>query len=93
MKKKSYDSGIGKVRSFDEIKIEKTRLRMETLETREGIRSGYQRILNEFTFSRIMETIGEQLASRTSVISKAYTAGKNLFSKIRHKKKKKTKES
>lgn len=93
MKKKSYDSGIRKVRSFEELKNEKARLRMESLKTKEGIRSDYRRILNEFTFSKIVGTVAEQLASSTSVLSKAFTAGKNLFSKIRHKKKKKSKES
>ena len=88
-KKNNQDNRAPKVRSFEELKLEKSRLRMEVLKTEEGIRTDYHKILDAFTFSRIVGNVAEQLASKTSVLSKTFAAGKKIVTRFREKKKKK----
>lgn len=93
MKKKKYKSRIRKVRSFDELKLAKARLREEVLKTNNEIRSDYRHLLNEFSLGRIVGNIAEQLSTKTSVLSRAFSAGKKIITRIHEKRKNKIRNS
>ena len=91
MKNKSR-SNIRKISSLHDLHSEKLRLKEELKRTEEGIKSDYHHILDAFSFRNIMNTVTEDITHVSTTFSKAFSFGKNLFGKVK-KKKKKTREA
>jgi hypothetical protein len=71
-----------------ELQLEKVRLQMELVRTEDNIKNNYRHILSALSFRNIISTITE-LTSTTSIVSKAFTLGKNLLGRRKKKKQQK----
>ena len=85
--KNKAKTNIRKIHSLQELQAEKLRLEEELRNTEEGINSSYHHILDAFSFRNILKTVTEDVAKTTTVISNAFSMGKNLFGKLKKKKK------
>ena len=91
--KHKIKSNIRKVRSLDDLRSEKQRLKSELHKAEEGIHSGYHHILDLLSFRNILKTVTDDIVTSSTVASKAFAVGKKLFEKVKKKKKKKKKEA
>jgi hypothetical protein len=73
---------------MQELQLEKARLNLELVKTEDKIKSNYHHILSAFSLKNIFSTVTE-LTSASSLVSKAFTLGKNWFDKRKKKKKQK----
>lgn len=80
---------IRAIRSLDDLRNERQRLKSELRSTEERIHSGYRHLLDMFSFGHIMKTVTHDIANSATVASKAFSVGKKLFEKVKKKKKKK----
>lgn len=85
MKNKSHT--IGKIRSLEDLKLEKARLEMDILKKENQIQSDYRQILDKLTFRNVIRNIKEDVALTTNVTSKVISVGKKLFGRKKKKKK------
>jgi hypothetical protein len=74
-----------------ELQMEKARMKLEMVRTEDKIKSNYHSILSAFSLRNLFSTVTE-LTSTTSIVSKAFTLGKNWLSKRKKKKKQKLQE-
>jgi len=82
-------TNIRKIRSLDELRSERHRLRGELQKTEDSIHSGYRHIIEMLSFRNIMKTVTEDIATTSTITSKAFSIGKKLFEKVKKKKKQK----
>jgi hypothetical protein len=87
--KHKIKSNIRKIRSLDDLRSEKQRLKSELQKTEEDIHSGYHHILDLLSFHNILKTVANDISTSSKVASKAFSIGKKLFEKVKKKKKKK----
>ena len=87
--KHKIKTNIRKIRSLDDLRSEKQRLKSELQKTEEDIHSGYRHILDLFSFHNILKTVANDISTSSTVASKAFFIGKKLFEKVKKKKKKK----
>lgn len=92
MKNKTHRK-IRTIRSLHDLELEKTRLKMDILKKEDQIKGNYREIVGVFTFKNIISIISQEIISRTSTISSAFTVGKSIFSIFKKKKKSKGKGS
>jgi len=90
--KHKIKSNIRKIRSLDDLRSEKQRLKSELQKTEEDIHSGYRHILDMLSFRNILKTVTDDIVTSSTVASKAFAVGKKLFEKVKKKKKKKEKK-
>jgi hypothetical protein len=89
---KHESHAIRKIRSFRELEREKARLKMEIVKTESNIKGKYRHLLDALTFRNLFHTVAEDIALTSSVFSKAYEIGKNIFGRRKKKKKKKNEQ-
>jgi hypothetical protein len=80
-------STIRKIHSMHELQLEQARLKLELVRTEDKIKANYRHILSAFSLRNIFSTVTTELSSTSSVISKAFTLGKNLLARRKKKKK------
>lgn len=86
MKNRSTHS-IGKIKSLEDLKLEKARLEMDILKKQNQIQSDYQQILDRLTLRNVFLRLKEDIALTTNITSKVISVGKKLFGKKKKKKK------
>jgi hypothetical protein len=69
-----------------ELQLEKARLKLELIRTEDKIKSNYRHILFAFSLRNIFSTVTTEL-STSSILSKAFTLGKNWLGSRKKKKK------
>jgi hypothetical protein len=85
-------SKIREIHSMHELQLEKARLQLELVRTEDKIKGNYRHILSAFSLRNIFTTVTD-LTSPTSIVTKAFTLGKNWLSRRNKKRKEaKTKE-
>ena len=87
--KHKIKTNIHKIRSLDDLRSEKQRLKNELEKTQESIHAGYHHILELFSFRNILKTVTDDIAASATVASKTFAVGKKIFEKVKKKKKKK----
>jgi vacuolar-type H+-ATPase subunit I/STV1 len=87
--KHKIKSNIRKVRSLDDLRSEKQRLKSELQKTEEGIHSGYHHIREMLSFHNILKTVTKEIATTSNFASKTFSIGKKILEKVKKKKKKK----
>jgi hypothetical protein len=80
---------IRTIRNLNDLKIEKIRLKGETLRVEERIHGNYRGIVEAFTLRNMIQRLATELTTTTSVVSSAFTLGKSIIGSFRKKKKKK----
>ena len=78
---------IGKIKSLEDLKLEKARLETDILKKENQIQSDYHQILNRLTLRNVFLRIKEDIALTTDITSKVISVGKRLFGKKKKKKK------
>jgi hypothetical protein len=78
---------IGKIKSLEDLKLEKARLQMDILKKENQIQSDYRQILDRLTLRNIFLRLKEDIALTTDVTSKVISVGKRIFGKKKKKKK------
>ena len=78
---------IGKIKSLEDLKLEKARLEMDILKKQNQIQSDYRQILDRLTLRNVFLRIKEDIALTTDITSKVISVGKRLFGKKKKKKK------
>jgi hypothetical protein len=78
-----------KIHSLKDLEMEKQRLKLEILKAENHIQTDYHNLLHSFTLKNIASNMFQDISATSSVVSKAFTIGKSLFSR---KKKKKQRE-
>jgi hypothetical protein len=81
-------TNIRKIRTLDDLKSEKLRLKGELLKTEEGIYANYHHIRDAFTFHNILKTVTDDITIASTAFSRVVSFGKTLFGKVKKKKKK-----
>lgn len=76
-----------RIKSLQDLQLEKAKVRMEIMKKEEHIRSDYRHIIEALTFKNILSSLVEDISVQSTVISKAFAIGKSLFSKRKGKKK------
>jgi len=79
---------IREIHTMHELQLEKTRLQLDLVRTEDKIKANYRHILSAFSLRNIFLTVTE-LASTSSIFSKAFTLGKNWFGRRKKKKQQK----
>jgi hypothetical protein len=78
-----------KIHSLKDLEMEKQRLKLEILKAENHIQTDYHNLLHAFTFKNIASNMIQDISATSTVVSKAFSIGKSLFSR---KKKKKQRE-
>jgi len=89
MKKNSYRLSSKRIRSLHDLELEKAKLEVEILKSEETIRSSYRHLIHRLTFRNLAGTLTDEIAARTSVLSKVISVGKSFLEKRKKKKKEK----
>jgi hypothetical protein len=76
-----------------ELQMEKARLQLDLVKKEGEIKSNYRHILSAFSFRNILSTVTTELTSSSSILSKAFTLGKNWLSRRKKKKKEKVQKA
>ena len=76
-----WRSSIRKIHSMHELQMEKARLQLDLVKKEGEIKSNYRHILSAFSFRNILSTVTTELTSSSSILSKAFTLGKNWLSR------------
>jgi len=87
---KKLHSNFHRVRSMQELKLEKIRLQMEEVITKEKIKENYRQIKDAFALRNIVTTVTTELGGTSSLLSKGISLGKSIFGKRKKKKKDRT---
>ncbi len=82
-----YTTKPSRIKSLEDLQLEKSKVRMEILKKEEHIRSDYRHILDALTFRNIVSNLADDITVQSAVISKAFTFGKSLFARRKKKKK------
>ena len=61
-----------KIRSLDDIRLEKLKLRLEIMKTEESIHSGYRDILQALSFKNIATTMINDVSASFTIWSKGF---------------------
>jgi hypothetical protein len=86
--KRKYDLPVRKIRSMEDLRIEKMKIRMEIANKEEQILHNYRFLKERLSLRHLTETISADVQLATTAFSKAFSLGKTLFGKIRKKKEK-----
>jgi hypothetical protein len=86
---KERRSSIRKIHSMHELQMEKARMKLELVKKEGDIKANYHQILSAFSLGNILSTVTTEFISPSSIVSKAFTLGKNWLSKRKKKKKEK----
>ncbi|MEI7661377.1 MAG: hypothetical protein WCK34_04235 [Bacteroidota bacterium] len=81
-----------KIHSLKDISLEKQRLQLEILKKEQDIHNGYRDILQALSFRNLASTVVNEIASSSSVLTKAFSIGKAFLSK-RKKKRRDTRDN
>jgi len=82
-----------KIRSLNDIRMEKLRLKLEIMKTEESISSAYREILQALTFKNIASAVVSDISATSSVVAKAISIGKAVLTGRKKKKHDKMKEA
>jgi hypothetical protein len=80
-----------KIRSVQDLKLEKSRLKIEMVKYEEKIKGNYRNIVDALTLKNLLQHLSYEISTTTSAVSTAVSLGKTLFGKLRKKKKNKEK--
>lgn len=78
---------IRNIRTVNDLKLEKARLKMEATRKEEQIRHNYRSIVDTLTLRNILQFVAGEITTASTTISTAFSLGKSLFSTFRKKKK------
>ena len=87
IKKNNPSYTVGKIKSLEDLKLEKARLELEILRTEDQIKGNYRHILEALTLRNIFHAISNDISAYSNAISKVYELGKNIFGRKKKKKK------
>jgi hypothetical protein len=76
-----------KIRSLEDLRLEKTKVRNEILKKEGDIRSDYKNILDLLTFRNIVSNLADSITVQSAVVSQVLSFGKALFARKKKKKK------
>jgi len=72
---------IGKIKSLQDLQLEKARLELDIVKAEEKIRSNYRNILGMFTLHNLFHIVTHDINLTSNIFSKLYATGKNIFRK------------
>jgi hypothetical protein len=75
-----------KIHSLKDIELEKQRLRLEILKKEQDIHEGYRDILHALSPRNIASSLVNDVATSSTIVSKAFSVGKAFLSKRKKKK-------
>jgi hypothetical protein len=78
---------IGKIRSLQDLKLEKARMENDILKKENQIQSEYKQMVERLTFRNLIRNIKDDITLTTNISSKVISVGKKLFSRKKKKKK------
>ena len=81
-----------KIKSMQDLSMEKQRLRIEIMKTETTIHSSYRDIIQAFTFKNLAGTMINDMTTRSTMLANAFAIGKSFLSKRKKKKHDKIKE-
>jgi hypothetical protein len=92
MKSKTHYK-VQNIRSVQDLKLEKARLKMEAVRKEEQIRHNYRNIVDALTLRNLLQVVTNEITTASTAVSTAFSIGKSVFGKFRKKKKQKDKAS
>jgi hypothetical protein len=87
--KNRYRVPAGRIRSLQDLELEKARLEIELYRSEETIKKSYHDLVHRLTFRNLAGTIVDEVATGTSTLSRAISLGKSFLEKRKKKKKEK----
>jgi hypothetical protein len=75
-----------RIKSLEDLHLEKSRVKLEIMKKAEEIRSDYRNMLNVLTFKSIISTVAENFTFQSAALSKVVSIGRSIFSGRRKKK-------
>jgi hypothetical protein len=82
-----------KIKSMEDLRMEKLRLRLEIMKTEENIHASYRDILDAFSLKNLATSMIHDIGATSSIVSKAVSFGKSILAKRKKKKHDKMKDS
>ncbi len=82
-----YTVKASKIRSLEDLRLEKTKVRNEILKKEGDIRSDYKNILDLLTFRNIVSNLADSITVQSAVVSQVLSFGKALFARKKKKRK------
>ena len=76
-----------KIRSLEDLRLGKTKVRNEILKKEGDIRSDYKNILDLLTFRNIVSNLADSITVQSAVVSQVLSFGKALFARKKKKRK------
>jgi len=87
--KNRYRIKTGRIRSLQDLELEKAKLEMELFKSEDTIKRNYHDLLHRLTFRNLAGTIVDEVATGTSTLSRAISLGKSFLEKRKKKKREK----
>jgi len=84
---KRYRVKPAAIKSLDDLRLQKARIRLEIMKQEENIQSDYRRIRDALTFRNIAANLVEDISVQSAIVSRVFSFGKALFAKRKKKKK------
>ncbi len=78
---------VGKIQSLDDLKLEKAKLELEIVRKEDEIKINYRHIVDAFTLRNLFQTVSQDIAASSTIITKVVEAGRNIFKRKKKKKK------
>ena len=87
--KNRYRVSAGRIRSLQDLGLEKAKLEMELFKSEDTIKRNYHDLVHRLTFRNLAGTIVDEVATGTSTLSRAISLGKSFLEKRKKRKKEK----
>ena len=80
-------TNLRRVRSYNDLELEKARLKIELIKTEEQIRSNYKHLADQLSIRNLVKRMTDEITMTKNVVSNAISIGKDIFANIKKKKK------
>jgi hypothetical protein len=90
MKMKSrYRVSSGRIRSLQDLELEKAKMEIELFKSEESIKGSYRQLVHKLTFRNLAGTLVDEISTGTTTLSRALSIGKSFLEKRKKKKREK----
>ncbi|MEI6455855.1 MAG: hypothetical protein WCO93_06165 [bacterium] len=87
--KNRYRVSSGRIRSLQDLELEKAKMEIELLKSEESIKFSYRQLVHKLTFRNLAGTLVDEISKGTSTLSSAISLGKSFLEKRKKKKREK----
>jgi hypothetical protein len=82
MKMKSrYRVSSGRIRSLQDLELEKAKMEIELFKSEESIKGSYRQLVHKLTFRNLAGTLVDEISTGTTTLSRALAIGKSFREK------------